>query len=627
MATAATHAADAAVNGHQHHPAERGAAAGLNGHASEAAAAQGGKASQVQKRNAQVLRQRKASGKQQQQQQGKHQRPPLGPRSNSAAAPAGAGPQQHKRGMQAAAASGPKLAAARGPGAAAGGAASGVNAAGAGAGASPLQQRLGWLQDFFRQLFSGYGFITMELLRFVLGGLLPRRASLEQAPTGGTGRQQQQQQQQQRRQQQPWPPAGSSGNSTLSALASAQGSPQLLAAAGLPPYLDLQVSGSSHRASVADSLTDSSHPGSCRSECNMPWTPHPHLQQLYIQQQQQQGLASLQFQQQQQQQQPQPSRQNRLSSSSSSPSLHTAATAASWQPSPRALGNSGVVDGGLERHATVPAAAVEAGNLSLSGWSALQQQQQGHILSRSDSTASCVTSQPVASSAAGSIFPSSQVPDSMQGAFSTAPFPQRHQQQYGMARASVPLPAAGAAHSLPSPLATPLAATPLPAHAASLGGPWGCAPDQGAYNGSCGSCWEGLGAGRSPPSSTAGGAGAGSSPSAVLFKGLLRGIVLYEGYRFVRVSVCGVFGGVALADGAACGVPCMYGMGCVCSCVDRGEGKGRAALKSAVLRPASPAALQCLLACTRSLHASVYVKCVCVCVCEKASTHCMRVCV
>jgi hypothetical protein len=523
----------------------------LNGHAPEAAAAaaaEGGKASQAQKRNAQVLRQRKASGKQQQQQQqqqqSKHQRPPIGPRSNSAAAPAGPAPQHKQGGQAAAAASRPKPAATGGPAAAKGG-----KAAGAGS-MSPLQQRLGWLQDFFRQLFSGYGFITMELLRFVLGGLLPRRASLEQAPTAGPGRQQQQQQQQRRQQQQqqqrqqPWPQVGG-GNSTLSALASVQGS-QLLAA-GLPPYLDLQVSGSSQRPSVADSLTDSSYPGSCRSECNMPWTPHPHLQQLYLQQQQQQqGLASLQFQQHHQhQQQQQPSRQNRLSSSSSSPSLHTAATAASRQPSPGAPGSNGVVDTGLERHATVPAAA-EAGNYSLSGWSALQQQQQqqqGYALSRSDSTASCVTSQAVASSAAaGCIFPSSQVPDSMQGAFGSAPFLQQQQQQhYGIAAGpSVPLPVTGAAYSLPSPLATPLAGTPLPAHAASLGGPlgYGPLPDQaggGLYDGS-GSCWEGLGAG-SPPGSTAGGTGAGSSsPSAVLFKGLLRGIVLYEGYRFVRVG-------------------------------------------------------------------------------------------
>lgn len=60
--------------------------------------------------------------------------------------------------------------------------------------------------------------------------------------------------------------------------------------------------------------------------------------------------------------------------------------------------------------------------------------------------------------------------------------------------------------------------------------------------------WDGLlgggggGGGRTPPGSVTGmaggnGGGSCSSPSAVLFKGLLRGIVLFEGYRFVRVSL------------------------------------------------------------------------------------------
>jgi hypothetical protein len=100
----------------------------------------------------------------------------------------------------------------------------------------------------------------------------------------------------------------------------------------------------------------------------------------------------------------------------------------------------------------------------------------------------------------------------------------------------------GAAYSLPNPMSASAGMGALPGHAASLGGPFVLPPDPllmqqatGAYEGSSG-CWEGMGPGRSPPGSVSGLAG-GSSPSAVLFKGLLRGIVLYEGYRFVRVCV------------------------------------------------------------------------------------------
>jgi len=106
--------------------------------------------------------------------------------------------------------------------------------------------------------------------------------------------------------------------------------------------------------------------------------------------------------------------------------------------------------------------------------------------------------------------------------------------------ASMQLPPPALSFSLPSQLQTPAAPQGRPL--SQYGDPVmmmvqpSCACESGSAQGTY---WEGVGTGRSPPGSTTGlvvAAGDRSSPSAVLFKGLLRGIVLYEGYRFVRVS-------------------------------------------------------------------------------------------
>jgi hypothetical protein len=189
---------------------------------------------------------------------------------------------------------------------------------------------------------------------------------------------------------------------------------------------------------------------------------------------------------------------------------------------------------------SVPAAAgaVGASGYSLSGWAGLQSQQQqqhrqGQALSRCDSNASCAASQTVSSAAARSVLPSRDVSDSISCHISSAPFQSQQQQLL--------LPP-GAPYSLPNTMLASVGGMALPGHAASLGGPFALPSDPllmqqgpGAYEGSSG-CWEGVGPGRSPAGSVSGVAG-GNSPSAVLFKGLLRGIVLYEGYRFVRVRV------------------------------------------------------------------------------------------
>jgi hypothetical protein len=390
----------------------------------------------------------------------------------------------------------------------------------------------------------------MELLRFILGGLLPRRSDPEQQQ-----RQQQQQQarqqQQQQQQQQLWP--ASSSNSTMSTLASLQ--PHQLQSL-VPPYLDLHVNGTMgvgmRVGSTGMSGLGDSCAGSCRSECNMPWTPHPHLHQMLLQQQQQGFMPLHLHQQQQQHQQP----RGRLSSSSSSPSLHIAAAAAataSRQPSPRATRGSssgGGVDGLLERHMTVPAAVGASGPHSFSGWAGpaaqgqvQQQQQQQQGLSRSDSTASCAASHgpgaaaAVAAAVSAGAFATVQVPDSLAATAAGQPF--QHPQQQ---------PSPAAAFSLPSPVGPTLGPLPLPSPALSLGGclapaatvdPLSMQGAGGGYEGTNSlqsGCWEGMAGAKTPTGSVTGATGGGSSPSAVLFKGLLRGIVLYEGYRFVQVS-------------------------------------------------------------------------------------------
>jgi hypothetical protein len=410
-----------------------------------------------------------------------------------------------------------------------------------------MQQRLMRLRDFVRQLFSSYGFITMELLRFILGGLLPRRPSSDQP--------QQQQQQQRQQQQQMWPVSGLT-SSTLPAASLPVGQLHV----PLPPYLDLNCSSMHPAAAAAGSLAESSS-GSARSECNMPWTPHPHWQQLIRQQQQQQqGMLSMLQQQQH-------SQRRRLSSSSSTPSLQQSA-AASQQASPRVTGSSngcvsaGIVMAdppgvaGLELHMTSPAVP-DAGH-SFSGWAGMlqqpsqQQQQQQLSFSRCGSVGSCTASHhSAAAAAAGGVQHSNQTGDGSQSATTAAFQQQQQQQQQQHSMAAMQTAAPPTAASLPGALPVPLAVsghhTPamflsghLPLHTHSLG-----VMGTGVYEGSSssilqGGYWEGLGAPRSPPGSTTGvaaGSSGGSSPSAVLFKGLLRGIVLYEGHRYVQVCL------------------------------------------------------------------------------------------
>jgi hypothetical protein len=326
---------------------------------------------------------------------------------------------------------------------------------------------------------------------------------------------------------------------------------------GLPPYLDLNSS-SIHASTAAAGGLAESMSGSARSECNMPWTPHPHWQQLMRQQQQQQqGMLSMLQQQQQQQQ----SQHRRLSSSSSTPSLQQSA-AASQQALPRTAGssNGGVSAGvvvadaagivGLERHMTSPAIP-DAGH-SFSGWAGMLQPplplQQQQAVSRAGSVSSCTASHHSAAAAVGGAQASNPPGDSSPaGAAATAL--QQQQQQHGIAAAmqvaASPTAASSLHGSLPVPLAVSGQHTPamflsghLPLHTQSLG-----LLGNGPYEGSSssvllGGYWEGLGPPRSPPGSTTGvaaGSNGGSSPSAVLFKGLLRGIVLYEGYRYVQV--------------------------------------------------------------------------------------------